>query len=229
MTMEKENKYLRYFMNVVENLSPEEKIALRMQKKTYLARESDLESNVYVLVEGVIISSLVGTSGNKINLSFMNRPGLVTLLKEEDEQFVEQPYDIEVDSDTAIFYKINRLKFWKMVNNDEKLNYYVRNYYRNQLDENIKRFKLYIENNRTGQICSFLHECIKLFGIENTLNNEILIDHKITHKTIGEFCGIKSRSSVSRIMNELVDKKIIEQKKGLINVKDIDYLKSYIN
>ena len=218
--------YVNHLLSEVEKLTLDDKITVKLSKKMYLTRESYLESHVYILIEGVVIMSLLGTNGENVNISYMNKPGIVTLFREEDEGLVNQPYDVKVDSNTATFYRVNRLTFWKLVNKDEILNQYVKMYYRQRINVNVERME-YMGSSKVDQVGEFLYRCIKLFGVKNNINGEILINHKITHQTIGDFCGIKSRSSVTRIMNKLVSQNLIEQKMRLILIKDVEYFEKY--
>lgn len=228
MKIENKNKiYIEHLLEVIEKLPLEEKITAKLSKNAYLTRANDPEANIYVLVQGMIISSLVGTDGERINLAYMNSPDIISLLRGEDEKVVEQPYDIRVDSQIATFYQINRVKFWQIVNNDPLLSQYVRIYYRKTINKNTHQMRQYIGNSKSGQVYSFLYECTKIFGVQNMCTGNILINHRITHQTIGEFCGIRNRSSVTRIMNKLAKADVIEQQLGFIKVKDRAYLEKY--
>lgn len=231
MTKVNEDKLYNYFLNVMNQMPIDDQVKIEILKNNYLTREHDLESSVYILLEGVIITSLVGIDGERerFNLMYMNKPGIVSLVRSENEAIVEQPYDIKVDSERAIFYKINRVKFWQLINNDVLLSQYVKIYYRNRIDANIKQIERILGNRKTGQVAAFLYDCTKLFGERDDVTGEIVINHRITHNTIGEFCGISSRSSVTRIINELVKNGAIEQRDGLFVVKDVEYLKQYTN
>lgn len=198
-------------------------------KKSYLTMKNDFETNIYILIDGVVIISLVGLK-NQYHFMYLNRSSIVTILGAEDESVVKQPFDILVDSNEAQFYKIDRKIFWKIVNGNPRIGKYIRNYYRNQLQVNFSRLRQQLSNDRKGQICAFIYEAVQLFGVESPKNtNYILIDHKITHGTIGKFIGASQRSSVSRIITNLINDQIIESKSGYITVKNLAYLNQYVN
>lgn len=227
--VDQNKEYVDHLLSVMEKLPIEDKTKVRLSKNTYLTKEHYSEPYVYILIQGVIILSFAGANGEKINLAYMNKPGILTLLREEDQRIVEQPYDIKVDSNTATFYQINRIKFWEIVNKDEILSQYVKIHYRQRISEHILRSKQNVGNNKTGQVCALLYRCVKLFGVKNETNGDIVINHKITHQTMGEFCGMRNRSAVTRIINQLVKENVIEQKSGLIVVRNIQYLEKYAN
>lgn len=225
--LDKNQKYMDHLFDVVEKLDLADRVTMKLSRNQFVSKAHNPESNIYLLVEGVIITSLVGTDGFRINLSYMNKPGIVTLLRDEEERVVEQPYDIEVDSDKAKLYKVNRVKFWELVNHDEMLNRYVKIYYREKISENVQKFIRHVGSNRIGQVKIFLYECAQIFGVKDQKTGYILINHKITHQTIADFCGIKNRSSITRIMGELIKNDVIGKHSGLILVKDMAYLEKY--
>lgn len=222
-------KLNNYFFDELEKISDMDKRTVNLYKNQYLAKIYDMEDSVYILANGVVVTSILGTDFQRVNLSYINKPGIISLLRDEDEELVSQPFDIKVDSDKAKFYKIDRLKFWAIVNDDKKLSKYVRNYYRDVINNNVQHFKNDIINNKSGQVCTFLYECTKLFGVIADRKGTVLIDHKITHQTMGEVCGINNRSSVTRIINGLVRQGVIEQNCGLLIVKNLEYLEKHSN
>ncbi len=56
-------------------------------------------------------------------------------------------------------------------------------------------------NGKKGSLCYFLYNLIDTFG--KKYNDGILIDFVITNEDIAGFCGISSRSSVNRMLNQL--------------------------
>lgn len=97
----------------------------------------------------MIITSLNGLE-NIYNFSYIKEPSIVTILGTEEEQTVEQPFDILIDSDKSKFYKINGIFFWKLVNSNPRLSRYIRDYYRDQVQFNIIRLRQQLSNDRKG-------------------------------------------------------------------------------
>ncbi|QIL50038.1 Crp/Fnr family transcriptional regulator [Weissella coleopterorum] len=202
---------------------------IKIHKGSFLIKSGDLETNIYVLIVGVVITSITEKDGRSLNIDYIKGPNIVTALKDENEKVVEQPLDVLVDSDEAEFYKINRLKFWEAINANVESQIFMRNYYRQRLDNSIVRLKRQMSNNRKGQVCTFIYELVQLFGVTSPLDSHyILINQQIRHQTIAEFCGINSRTSVTRIINRLVSDNVIVNEHGYITVKDLEYLKQFV-
>ena len=206
-----DNEYLLNFLK--------EKNVPIIQKKrhTYLAYYGLEQQDTYVLKEGVIKTS---------NISYINTPDIISLLKDEVSQYTSAPFNVRVESDVATFYRIPRVLFWSYVNQDQKLQDYVNAYYREKLTEAIFRQQLMMMNGKTGAICSFLYQLIHLFGRKVEVG--ILIDFQITNDDIAGFCGISTRNSVSRILCELKKEGVIKIVNQKILILDIDYLKQYV-
>lgn len=218
---------LKYLINQLKKDSDSGLTLVNKSRREYLTKKDDLETSVYILIEGTVITSLTGLE-KQYNFSYLNQPEIVTILGTEEDSVVEQSFDILVDSSEANFYKVNRKYFWRVINGDLRLGKYIRNYYRKQVQFNTLRLQQQLSNNRKGQICAFLYEAKKLFGVESPQNkNYILIDHKITHGNISKFVGMSQRSAVTRIMTELSNEKIIENNDGYITIKNLDYLEQY--
>lgn len=215
---------INYLFSKIKELALKDVEELEILRKGYLTKSGDTVSSVFILREGVILSSIPGTSGNNVNISYMDEPGIVTLLEKEDINLVKQPYNIRVESNIAKFYKINRIEFWKMIRNDPFLQEHVRNYYRQKIDENTTRLKRQVSNNRKGQVSAFLYDSARKFGAIDKNTDNVLIDLIITQETIADFVGISNRTSVTRIMNDLERNGVIEYVDRKILIKDLDYL-----
>ena len=215
-----DNEYLLNFLK--------EKNVPIIQKKrhTYLAYYGLEQQDTYVLKEGVIKTSIILHDGREFNISYINTPDIISLLKDEVSQYTSAPFNVRVESDVATFYRIPRVLFWSYVNQDQKLQDYVNAYYREKLTEAIFRQQLMMMNGKTGAICSFLYQLIHLFG--RKVEAGILIDFQFTNDDIAGFCGISTRNSVSRILCELKKEGVIKIVNQKILILDIDYLKQYV-
>ena len=204
-----DNEYLLNFLK--------EKNVPIIQKKrhTYLAYYGLEQQDTYVLKEGVIKTSIILHDGREFNISYINTPDIISLLKDEVSQYTSAPFNVRVESDVATFYRI-----------PQKLQDYVNAYYREKLTEAIFRQQLMMMNGKTGAICSFLYQLIHLFG--RKVEAGILIDFQITNDDIAGFCGISTRNSVSRILCELKKEGVIKIVNQKILILDIDYLKQYV-
>ena len=128
----------------------EEKDVPTVTKKrhTYLTYYGLEQQDTYVLKEGVIKTSIILRDGREFNISYIKGPDIISLLKDEVSQYTSAPFNVRIESDTAVFYRIPRVLFWEYVNQDTNLQDYVNSYYRNKLSEAILRQQLMTMNEK---------------------------------------------------------------------------------
>ena len=206
----------------------EEKDVPTVTKKrhTYLTYYGLEQQDTYVLKEGVIKTSIILRDGREFNISYIKGPDIISLLKDEVSQYTSAPFNVRIESDTAVFYRIPRVLFWEYVNQDTNLQDYVNSYYRNKLSEAILRQQLMTMNGKNGAVCAFIYSLIPLFG--RKLKDGIIIDFHVTNDDIAGFCGISTRNSVNRILRGLREENIITMVNQKILILDEDYLKQFI-
>lgn len=206
----------------------EEKDVPTVTKKrhTYLTYYGLEQQDTYVLKEGVIKTSIILRDGREFNISYIKGPDIISLLKDEVSQYTSAPFNVRIESDTAVFYRIPRVLFWEYVNQDTNLQDYVNSYYRNKLSEAILRQQLMTMNEKNGAVCAFIYSLISLFG--RKLKDGIIIDFQVTNDDIAGFCGISTRNSVNRILRGLREENIITMVNKKILILDEDYLKQFI-
>ena len=206
----------------------EEKDVPTVTKKrhTYLTYYGLEQQDTYVLKEGVIKTSIILRDGREFNISYIKGPDIISLLKDEVSQYTSAPFNVRIESDTAVFYRIPRVLFWEYVNQDTNLQDYVNSYYRNKLSEAILRQQLMTMNGKNGAVCAFIYSLIPLFG--RKLKDGIIIDFLVTNDDIAGFCGISTRNSVNRILRGLREENIITMVNQKILILDEDYLKQFI-
>ena len=187
----------------------EEKDVPTVTKKrhTYLTYYGLEQQDTYVLKEGVIKTSIILRDGREFNISYIKGPDIISLLKDEVSQYTSAPFNVRIESDTAVFYRIPRVLFWEYVNQDTNLQDYVNSYYRNKLSEAILRQQLMTMNGKNGAVCAFIYSLIPLFG--RKLKDGIIIDFQVTNDDIAGFCGISTRNSVNRILRGLREENVI--------------------
>lgn len=137
----------------------EEKDVPTVTKKrhTYLTYYGLEQQDTYVLKEGVIKTSIILRDGREFNISYIKGPDIISLLKDEVSQYTSAPFNVRIESDTAVFYRIPRVLFWEYVNQDTNLQDYVNSYYRNKLSEAILRQQLMTMNGKNGAVCAFIY------------------------------------------------------------------------
>ncbi|WP_301898233.1 Crp/Fnr family transcriptional regulator [uncultured Holdemanella sp.] len=206
----------------------EEKDVPTVTKKrhTYLTYYGLEQQDTYVLKEGVIKTSIILRDGREFNISYIKGPDIISLLKDEVSQYTSAPFNVRIESDTAVFYRIPRVLFWEYVNQDTNLQDYVNSYYRNKLSEAILRQQLMTMNGKNGAVWAFIYSLIPLFG--RKLKDGIIIDFQVTNDDIAGFCGISTRNSVNRILRGLREENVITMVNQKILILDEDYLKQFI-
>lgn len=215
-----DNEYLLNFLK-------EKNVAtIKKKKHTYLTYYGLEQQDTYVLKDGVVKTSVILPDGREFNISYINTPDILSLLRDQVSQYTSAPFNVRVESDVATFYRIPRVLFWDYVSQDKELQDYVNSYYREKLSEAIFRQQIMMMNGKTGAICSFLYQLIHLFG--RKVEAGILIVFQITNDDIAGFCGIPTRNSVSRIFCELKKEGVIKIVNQKIVILDIDYLIQYV-
>ena len=180
----------------------------------------------YILKEGVVKTSIILKDGREFNIAYLKGPNIISLLRDEISSYTSAPFNVRVETEEATFYIIPRVEFWNYINNDRKLQDYVKEYYRLNLAEAIQRQQLMSMNGRTGAVCAFLYTLVHQFGKEH--KNGWLIDFPVTNEDIAGFCGISTRNSVNRILHSLKEQGIIDIQNQKILVMDMLYMQQYV-
>ncbi|WP_028976579.1 Crp/Fnr family transcriptional regulator [Sporolactobacillus terrae] len=199
---------------------------INKSRHTYLTYHGLEERYTYVLKKGIIKNSIILQDGREFNLSYIAKPDVISLLRDEVSKFTEQPFNVRVESDEATFYQIDRVTFWNYVNANQELQNYVKSYYRKKLSENIFRLQRMMMNGKKGAVCAFIYSLIDLFG--RKIREGMLIDFIVTNDDIAGFCGISARSSVNRMISELRNDGALMIKNRRFIITDISYLLDHI-
>ncbi|KRL06846.1 cAMP-binding protein [Liquorilactobacillus hordei DSM 19519] len=231
MTNKMPNKDIDYLVNFLKD---KQISTITKDYHTYLTFHGLKAASVFILKDGIIKTSVILQDGREFNISYINQPDVISLLHDEALQYDEQPFNVRIESPTATFYQINRVKFWKYVNNNSQLQNYVKQYYRHRLSENFSRLQRLTMNGKLGALASFLRDLVLKFGRNLPNSPKILIDFDVTNEDIAGFCGIATYASVSRMMKKLKEEGVIEftnsgeYSKRRIIVRNVQKLDDYI-
>ena len=151
---------------------------------------------------------------------------VLSLLKDEIKKVTSASFHIRIESDTAVFYRVNRKLFSKFLSENKELRDYMDAYYRKKLSEAIYRQQLMTMNGKNGAVCAFIYQLIPIFG--RKVKKGILIDFQVTNDDIAGFCGISTRNSVNRILRGLREQNVISMVYQKILILDVDYLKQFV-
>ncbi|MBU5583746.1 Crp/Fnr family transcriptional regulator, partial [Enterococcus sp. S181_ASV_20] len=108
--------------------------------------------------------SVVSRDGREFNLEYINELEVVSFLKDEYSQFIDAPFNIRIESEKAELYQIDRVEFWKDINQNRELQIYVKNYYRERLMKSMKRTQQMLMNGKFGAVCSQIYDLYDKFG-----------------------------------------------------------------
>jgi len=178
-------------------------------KKKYLMYEGLQDSSAYILKKGIIKTSVISHDGREFNLRYITGLEIVSLLRDEYSKFIDAPFNIRVESPTAELYQIDRVQFWKDINQSPQLQNYVKEYYRVNLLQSMKKMQQMLMN--------------ETFGVQT--KEGYLIDFVVTNEEIAHFCGITSASSVNRMMQQLRETGAIRIQNRKILIKDLQAIK----
>ncbi|WP_430611467.1 Crp/Fnr family transcriptional regulator [Enterococcus sp. DIV0876] len=196
------------------------------KKKSYLTYEGIPDRYVYILKKGIIRTSVVTHEGREFNLRYLNDFEIVSLFKDEYSQEVEAPFNVRVESEEAELYKIVRAQFWMDVNHNRQLQDYVKEYYRKNLMDTMKKMQQMLMNGKYGAVCTQINELYETFGVET--DEGVLIDFEVTNEEIARFCGITSASSVNRMMQRLREAGALQSVDRKLLVKNIEMIRENI-
>ena len=144
-------------------------------RHAYLTYYGFEQQSTYVLKEGVVKTSIILRDGREFNISYLKAPNIISLLKDEVSQYTSAPFNVRVESESAVFYKIPRVTFWEYVNKDKKLQDYINAYYREELtNDDIAGFCGISTRNSVNRILRGLREN----GVISVENQKILIKDK---------------------------------------------------
>ncbi|WP_086315430.1 crp/FNR family transcriptional regulator [Enterococcus sp. 7F3_DIV0205] len=196
------------------------------KKRTYLTYEGLQDRYAYILKSGIIKTSVISPDGREFNLRYINSLEIVSLLRDEYSQFIDAPFNIRIESEQAELYQIDRVQFWKDINQSKELQMYVKDYYRVRLMYSMKKMQQMLMNGKFGAVCTQIYELYDTFGVQ--LEDGLLVDFVVTNEEIAHFCGITSASSVNRMMQQLKDLGAIKIQDRKIVITDMDILKDNI-
>lgn len=212
----------QYLINFLEK---ENTPIIKKKKHMYLAYRGLEQAYTYVLIDGVVKTSIIMKDGREFNLEYVTPVDIVSLVRDEVSNYTSAPFNVRIESEEATFYRIPRIKFWEYAKNDQQLQDYVREYYRDKLSETIESLQYMTMNGKKGAVCSFLYKLMHQFGVE--VEDGVLIDFTVTNEDIAGFCGISTRNSVNRIIHDLKEEGVVRIHNQKLVILDKPYLEEF--
>lgn len=217
-------EFIEYLLRLLE----EKEVNVVTQRRHSYVMYQGIESDyVYILKEGVAKISNIMRDGREFNIAYVTEPDFVSLLEEKQENGISALFNVRVESEEAIFYRVQRQEFWKWVRSDLTLFRIVDDFYQRRLAMNLELLQKMTINGKKGAVCACINSLINEFGIKK--RNRILIDFPVTNEDIAGFCGISTRNSVNRIIRDLKTEEIIDIIDNRIMVYNSEYFEDYIS
>ncbi|MEN2291921.1 Crp/Fnr family transcriptional regulator, partial [Enterococcus faecalis] len=66
--------------------------------KNYLTYEGLQDRYASILTSGIFKTSVISNDGRVLNLGYINKLDIVSLLREEDSEFIDGPFNIRIES-----------------------------------------------------------------------------------------------------------------------------------
>ena len=92
----------------------------------YLAYRGLEQAYTYVLIDGVVKTSIIMNDGREFNLDYVTPVDIVSLVRDEVSNYTSAPLTSVSKATKATFYRIPRIKFWEYVKKRPTVADYVR-------------------------------------------------------------------------------------------------------
>lgn len=192
----------------------EDRMLLRVMKKNTILHFGEMQDKyVYLLKEGCIKIAVVNEKGKEV-IKYLVKPGgifgEISLLGIKESS---QDYAVALDDSVVYFAGIQQIEQLMITYPD------LRSIIRKNVGQRIKnaeeRFLSMIFKDAHARICRFLKEFAIEFGKRTDHGYEI--KNFLTHDDIAKLTDT-SRQTVSRILNELRDQKLIKYNTDIIQI-----------
>lgn len=199
---------------------------IKKKYHSYLSYRGVKDDYIYILKEGIVKTSVIMHDGREYSFSYLKAIDIVSLIRDEVSNYSNSAFNVRVETDEASFYRISRVKFWNFVKEQKELQDYVLDYYCHKLSESMEAQQYMMMNGKKGAVCFQLQKLSGLFGVEQ--EDGVLIDFNITNEDIAGFCGISTRNSVNRILNELKREGVLDIRQQKIVILDNERIEEFI-
>lgn len=127
---------------------------IEKKKHSYLMIDGHDQADIYILKDGIVKTSIILSDGREFNLMYLKGFDVLSLLKDEIKKVTSASFRIRIESDMAVFYRVNRKLFSKFLSENKELRDYMDAYYRKKLSEAIYRQQLMTMNGKNGAVCA---------------------------------------------------------------------------
>ncbi|WP_031308529.1 Crp/Fnr family transcriptional regulator [Mesobacillus boroniphilus] len=197
---------------------------IKFKKGEFLFREGQEAKEMFIILSGKVQISKMNAEGKELYLRLCNENDIVGELT----LFTVGPrylFNAKVVEDgEAAAVNIENLEHTLF--NNSKLAYQFLKWMNDHIRKTITKFRDLVLHGKKGALYSTLIRLSNSYGIQK--DDGIHINVSITNQDLANYCGT-ARESVSRMLGELRDERIISINKKRIIIHDLDYLKQQID
>ena len=103
---------------------------IEKKKHSYLMIDGHDQADIYILKDGIVKTSIILSDGREFNIMYLKGFDVLSLLKDEIKKVTSASFHIRIESDAAVFYRVNRKLFSKFLSENKELRDYMDAYYR---------------------------------------------------------------------------------------------------
>lgn len=196
---------------------------IKFKKGEFLFREGQEAKEMFIILSGKVQISKMNAEGKELYLRLCNKNDIVGELT----LFTIGPRYLfnarVVEEGEAAAVNIENLEHTLF--NNSKLAYQFLKWMNDHIRKTITKFRDLVLHGKKGALYSTLIRLSNSYGIQK--DDGIHINVSITNQDLANYCGT-ARESVSRMLGELRDERIISINKKRIIIHDLDYLKQQI-
>ena len=189
---------------------------------SYLFREGEPPSTVYLIAEGQVRMSKLTSEGKEFSLQLKQRNDLVGELG----LFQTVPHSMTAEvvrSARVMCYPLKKLE--RLFKENPALAKTIMKWHTIQTQATQAKFRDLLLSGKTGALYATLIRFCHSYG--DKTGDGIVIQVHLTNQEMARYIGT-TRESVNRMLKDLKEKNVVHTRQGQITVKDIDYLKSFM-
>ncbi|MGO4889324.1 Crp/Fnr family transcriptional regulator [Anaerobacillus sp. MEB173] len=190
---------------------------------TTLFYEGDQPDSVYLVRSGMVRLSKMTVDGREFSVHLKQKDELVGEVGLFNEMSISVTAEVIED---AVLVKFERNQLEEIFRKNGEIAVAFMKWFARHTQSTQAKFRDLILCGKTGALYSTLIRFSNSYGIKNP-DGSILINVHLTNQDIANYIGT-SRESVNRSLNDLKKDKVITYNKGYICIKDINYLKEYL-
>lgn len=217
------SKYQNNLSHEISELIKASEKTVQYKKGTFLFREGQEAREMYIILSGKVQISKMNAEGKELNLRLCREHDIVGELT----LFTVGPrylFNAKVIEDgEAAAVNIENLE--QALFNNSKLAYEFMKWMNDHIRKTITKFRDLVLHGKKGALYSTLIRLSNSYGILK--EDGIHISVPLTNQDLANYCGT-ARESVSRMLGELRDDKIISIDRKRIIIHDLQFLKQEI-